>query len=233
MRKHVLMLSLMTIFILSCSQNDEKTTLEPVNGVFTKSSFNKQIEELTTNAEFKNIISKRFNSTNLKSGKQSNNQGNGAFLVQNSLGWLWVVFADGKMIYIWASEREPLTILPNGSAHFQYKSKGPTCKIFDEENFNTLYSNESYDVKTGDFVSNFISTYWKLELGPFTLYFPEQLQSSSVLKMNTTVNNSFPIEDENFNWIGWTDATVEKNVSIKTVEVGNSNANPVLQLDIK
>lgn len=235
MRKHLFMVSLLTLFILSCSQNDETTTTEPVNSVLAKTSFKKQVENLTTNVAFKNLILNRFNPSNLKSGKLSNNQSNGAFVVQYNLNLSFGFFKDGNLIFVGSTEPGTLRILPNGLAHFQYKTTAPYCDIVDA-NWNTLYSNYCYEVGTGEFFLNFISAYEKFEFewgGEITtIYFPTDLQSSTVLKMNTTVNNAFQVYDEDWNWIGCTDATEEKNVTIKYVQVGNIKANPVLQIDI-
>lgn len=233
MRKHVIMLSLLTIFILGCSQNEERTVTEPVNSVLTQAAFKKQVESLTTNVAFKKAISDRLNTSNLK----TNNQDNGALVVQNNLGLIFSFFGNGKIIFVGSSEIGTLKILPNGLAHFQVKTNGPNCVIFDT-NWNLLYSNanECNEVRTGDFFCNIISAYEKFDLTfggeILSYYYPTELQSSSVLKMNTTINNAFPVYDVVGDWISCTDATEEKNINVQYVNVGNSNANPVVQVII-
>ena len=228
MRKHVLMMSLMTFIFFGCGTNES----EPIQETQQKEFYSKMVKDLVANEDFRNY----FNSSNSAQDKPSYSRGNGnsVWFIENGYGALWGIgitndndtpdFPDDdfteKVVFLGGKSAD-IKVFKNGYARAQSSSNEAFCFVIDFSDFSFL-GNDCYETK-GHFNLK-VSGDLMVDEAPWgELFYVINYDSVFLHANNITINNeSITYDDvtgEPLYCNG--DATIEKSVSLKLVGDGN------------
>jgi len=230
MRKYFTIFAVLSVLIFSCNVEEQASNDDSSAIQMRQNELQKEVLSLFKNETYKTTVFNHFDKTKSKSG----NQGNGILVIKNNLS-IFNAFdiGDNKMLFVGGDfDGSTISIMPNGYARFKNKSDHPFCFILDFNTFTSTYSNDFYDERAGSYFSNFVSDYEEFSPIPgLTFYFPgTDIQTSSVLKMNTLINNAQPILNEFWELIGVTEPTEELSVSVNLVEAKGKQ--PVVKVQV-
>lgn len=220
MKTKIFLLSVITAFLFSCS-NQEDEQPQVVN---RPQAIKNEIVDLANSPDFRRVMNEQAASTIDRGGTANR----GVTVIDNNSGTLLFAFdmPDNKLLLCGAADTSgTVAIMPNNTARFTIRSSEPFAYIFDLTTFELLLANETDADKTGSMFFNVLATYEIVNYGFGDVYRISQPRSSSVFRLNTSVSNSFFIYDDMYNVIGVTPETVRKNVSVRQVNVPNSNGN--------
>lgn len=218
-------MSLVAVFFLSCSNSENNANQKTAKQL----AYEKQVKELVHNPEFRNAITNLYHSPTMRDG----NPNRGAFTINNTELFLYGFTLPNDRILICASldTYGTITILPNGSARFTTRSNEPYAAIIDINTFQYVFSNDADVDKLGSMFINYVSKYELINYGFGDIYYPTEPQSAGVLRLETSVSDSQPIYDDQYNVIGYTPETVRKNLRVRNIEAPNSSGN--INFDIR
>jgi len=214
MKKLVLIMSVMALFLFNCSSEDS-ATIDIQNVSDTQDVFTEQVNEIISNVEFQDMMTTQMH-------QRDGNEGNGVFVIQNPFSFIMGQMVDGKILFIGSFEDQYIAFMPNGTARFFAHSNNPLGAVVNLATFSTDYSNDCYDDPTGHFNSNVIGTYTEVVFPFGTVYFMDELQSASVMNGHTEVSDAQPIYNDIFEQIGCTDATEYKTLRVRPDGDGGS-----------
>jgi hypothetical protein len=226
MKTRILLISLVTLFFLGCSNSESDTPQNSAKNL----AIEKQVNETLLNPELRKAITEHFNSTMSRGG----NQDQGAFVIENnaSIKYGFPLGGDKVLLCSASDTNGTIAFLPNGTARFMTRNNEPLAFIVELPSFKTIYSNELDLNKAGKIFSNLVSYYIKVNYGFGDLYFQREPVSGSVFRLDTTISDSLPIYNEFGELISTTPETERKNVSVRTVVVPNSNGKMLFEVNI-
>jgi len=245
MKKQVLIIGVLALFMFSCS-NEEATNFEESNLKLEKEgSLAITMKQLLSNVEFQNKLNKTFKVNEFSKGQDN---GGGAIFVESRFGSNYG-FPTSEGIY-WLSSsnvEDQIKLMPDGTAKFSTKSKNPSASLTDW-NWNTIYSNDCIENKTGTFIANLRASYFSFTIDIFDPVTWEPTGETVTLYFadlgNTPYNSAFVIEGSNikinnatssFDYETWEtlcndDATEEHNLFIKQVISRSGHTNFSIEL---
>lgn len=206
MKKSILLLFVVSIFTLSCS-NEAVDNFDNQSLELNKSGqMADLVQKLSTSQEFRNMVS----SQNMH--RNSNGEGNGVMILQSQWGIFYGALMDNSL-YLIGGSGGSIDHMPNGRARFRVHTNNPSAAVLDFSTFSTTYSSDCIEGPLGSFNYNYISEYIVEVFEPipgvvFTFYTPTGENASAESRSgHCNVSDAQPILDENFEIIGCTDAT--------------------------
>jgi hypothetical protein len=232
MKNKLLIMSIMTFVFFGCTTSEIETQIEGTA----------DLSVILSSKEFQNAVSNKLNvnigNDKFTSTSRGQNKGNGVVVVQSAFQTLYFFFTDqGPIIFSAGNSPDSVKLLPTGLAQFSAKSSSPQCSVLDF-NFNTIYSNDCLERRTGHLNVNVITAVDIVEFPFGTGYFPKievdengnpifYDKTANIFKAtNVKVNDQQVIYDENFEPIGCTEASVEHFVSLKSIFIRNREGEP-------
>jgi len=241
MKNKFLIMSIMTLIFFGCTTSEIETQIEDTAN----------LSVILSNKEFQNAVSNKLDvkigNDKFTSTSRGQNKGNGVVVVQSVFQTIYFFFTDqGPIIFGADNGPDSVKILPTGLAQFSTKSSSPICAVLDS-GFNTIYSNDCLERRTGHLNVNVITAVDIVEFPFGTGYFPKievdengnpifYDKTANIFKAtNVKVNDQQVILDENFEPIGCTEATVEHFVSLKSIFIRNREGEPrrIFDYDLK
>jgi len=230
MKKHVLLMSIMTLMFFGCSKNES----ESIQEANLSHSYSKMVKDLVSNKDFRSYFrnnSEHSRSVNSKSTVMDN--GNGVWFIENGEGAIWSIgirndndtpdFPDDdfteKVVFL-AGKTSDIKVFKNGRAMAQSSSNNVSCFVIDFSDFSFL-SNDCYDIK-GHFNLKLDGTLM-VDEAPWGTVYSISGGSTFLHANNITISNESITYDEETGEPLYCngDATVEKSVSLKLVGDGS------------
>ena len=230
MKKNVLMMSILALIFLGCSNSES----EPLQETQQREFSSKMIKDLVANEDFRNYFKNNTNSTGntYSRSSNSNGNGNGVWFIENGQEAFWAIglnndndtpdFPDDdyteKVVFL-GGKTTDIKVFKNGRAMAQSSSNNALCFVLDFSDFSSL-TNDCYD-KKGHFNLKLDGTLGVDEAPWGTVYFIDG--GSTFLHANniTVSNETITYDDVTFEPLYCNgDATIEKSVSLKLVGDG-------------
>jgi len=214
MKKQVLIIGVLALFMFSCS-NEEATNFEESNLKFEKKS---EMTKFLKSEEFKNYLSTKNKQSNDLSKIAGNNSDNGKMILQSPWGIAFgaINFQTWEMVFIGGDGK--IEKLPNGRAKFSVHTNNPWA--FHSSDISL--SSDCVDGPLGTFNYSLISEYTVevIDFGGgfvFTFYTPTGENSSAESgNGHCKVSDAQPIYDyETWEMLGCSEATIYKTIKIK------------------
>lgn len=214
MKKQVLIIGILALFMFSCS-NEEATNFEESNLKFERKS---EMTKFLKSEEFKNYLSTKNKQSNDLSKIAGNNSDNGKMILQSPWGIAFgaVSFSPTfQMTFIGGDGA--IEELPNGRAKFSVHTNNPWAF----HSSDTSLSSDCVDGSLGTFNYSLISEYTVevIDFGGgfvFTFYNPTGDGTATSGNGHCKVSDAQPIYDyETWEILGCTEATIYKTISIK------------------
>ena len=222
MKKHVLIMSIMTLIVFGCSTKESEDILE----TNLELSSTKMLQNLVDNEDFRAYFNPKSNRSSTANLKSNGNNGNGVMFIEDGQGGFWLIGIrddngtpddesddfTGKLLLLGGNSGD-IQVLPNGKAKAHSSSNNVFCGVIDLTDFSSL-SNDCYDVK-GHFNLKITGTLVEIEDPWGTFYFINE-DSLFLHANNITVSNETVTYDEETGEPLYCngDATVEKSVSV-------------------
>jgi len=244
MKKLLSIIGIVALISFSCS-NEEATNFEESNLKLQKDGSSIVMKQLLSNVEFQNKLNKVLKVNELAKGQDDKG---GAIFVESRFGSSYG-FATPEGIY-WLSSsntEDQIKLMPDGTAKFSTKSNNPSASLTDW-NWNTIYSNDCIENKTGTFIANLRASYFSFTIDIYdpvtweptgevvTIYFADlgntPYNSAYVIQgSNIKINNATMSYDYE-TWESWCndDATEEYNLFIKQVISRSGHTNVSIEL---
>lgn len=214
MKKQVLIIGVLALFMFSCS-NEEATNFEEANLKFEKQS---EMTKFLKSEEFKDYLSTKKKESNDLSKIAANSSDNGKMILQSpwDLSFASFNFQTGEFILIGGNGK--IEKLPNGRAKFSVHTNNPSAFHSSE----IFLSNDCIDGPSGTFNFNVICDYTVEvydfgEWGIFTFYsMTDENSSATSGNGHCKVSDAEAIYDwDTFEKLGCTDATIYKTIKVK------------------
>lgn len=203
MKNSILLLFVVSLLAFSCS-NEAVDNVEDQNLELSNSSRMADLsQKLFEIPEIRDLFS-----TN---AMQRNNGENGVMILQDQWGIFYGAM-NNNMLYLIGGDGS-IDLLPNGRARFRVHTNNPSAAVLDFSTFSTTYSSDCIEGPLGAFNYNYISEYIVEVFEPipglvFTFYTPTGENASNETRNgHCNVSNAQAMFDENFEFIGCTDAT--------------------------
>ena len=225
MKKRVLLVSIMALFIFGCNTSETETQIDDPTSA---------MKELIQNPDFQNAIN---SSAALRSeNSKDENNGNGVMIADTGLFQFFIFSTPDNIIFSYAPDGNFFVkVMSEDKAQFFVRTNEPHYEILDPD-WNFMYSNLCDEKKVGHLNVNLTSGYDFLDFGPdFQLYFPAPpFTSANILTASGKVNDAAQIINE-FGEIECNEPTLEMKLSITSLFRDNShNGNePVIKVTLK
>lgn len=240
MKKLLLIIGVVALISFSCSNEDATQFPESNLKLEKDGSSSIVLKQLLSNVEFQNKLNKILKVNELSKGQDN---GNGVLFVETRFGSNYA-FATPEGIY-WLSSsnaEDQIKLMPNGTAKFSTKSNNPSAS-FTDWNWNTVYSNDCIENKTGTFTVNLRASYFSFTIDIYDPITWEPTGETATLYYadlgNTPYNSAFVINGSNIKinnatmsydfetWESWCndDATEAHSLFLKQVisRTGHTN----------
>lgn len=219
MKKHVLLMSIMALFIFSCDSAESE--LQTPKDISLTSQFLQN-----TNLVDNGIMSRKANSKNENSNGVIVVEGGGAF--SNFIGF----FAFPYLVFVYDLNEdgspEPMVdvkIFNDDKAQFTANINRPIVEISNLITGEIVYSNICDDKKIGHLQVNWIASYDVLDFGFGPMYFanPEGATTTNNLQLSAKVNDSFVLTNPETGEGDCNEATSTRNIKLTSVDRINNN----------
>jgi hypothetical protein len=229
MKKHFFAISIATLLLFGCSNNET----EPIQEANLTLNYSKMIKEIVDNEDFNTYLNTK--SKNLEStyNKSSDNNGKGVMFVEgggafsNFIGF----FTYPYLVFVYDLDDEgnpaamvDVKVFSEDKAQFTANVNRPGVEI---SNFETgeFYSNICDDKKIGHLQVNWIASYNVIDFGFGPLYManPEGASTTNNLQLSAKVNDSFVLTSPETGEGECNDANITKSIKLTFVAKENNN----------
>lgn len=226
MKKHILIISILTLMSYSCSNED--APIDAANLSLEKQDLlTTSMSKLVKSKEFKVYLNEKFPQTNAQNKTSGNGDNHGIIILVDDIGIIFAAFNPATSSLTFIGGQGKIEKMPNGKAKFSVHTNNPEASVIDFTTFESI-SSECIDGKRGVFNYNFTSEYFVDVFEPipglvFTSYIPTGENSSAESAGgHCKISDAQPIYNDDFTEvIGCSEATQFKTVILK----GNRNAN--------
>ncbi|WP_191859384.1 CBM20 domain-containing protein [Hanstruepera ponticola] len=207
--KNSILIIAMALFTFSCNTEELSEPIEQNITLENTRNLSENIKILQSSSEFREFIA---------SGDLERNTGNGIMLLDDGFNLSYAA-NTGESLYIIGGTGS-IEAMPNGRARFSIHTNNPSAAVIDLATFSTTYSSDCVEGPLGTFNYNFISEYEVVVFEPipglvFTLYMPTgENASNESANGHCKVSNAQAMYDENFEFIGCTEATEYKTMRL-------------------
>lgn len=208
MKNSILIIAL-ALFTFSCNTEELSEPIEQNITLENTRNLSENIKILQSSSEFREFIA---------SGDLERNTGNGIMLLDDGFNLSYAA-NTGESLYIIGGTGS-IEAMPNGRARFSIHTNNPSAAVIDLATFSTTYSSDCVEGPLGTFNYNFISEYEVVVFEPipglvFTFYMPTgENASNESANGHCKVSNAQAMYDENFEFIGCTEATEYKTMRL-------------------
>ena len=220
--KNSLVIIVLALFTFSCSTEEVSEPIDQNVNLERNTSLSESIEILKSSSEFREFITSR---------QYQRNNDNGIMLLTDGYN-LSFAANTGESLYI-IGGMGSIEAMPNGRARFSIHTNNPSAAILDLATFSTTYSSDCLEGSLGTFNYNYISEYVVEVFEPipglvFTTYIPTGVNASrESVNGHCEISDAQTMFDENFEFIGCTDATEYKTMRIRP----NGNVGAIITLE--
>ncbi|WP_053972414.1 hypothetical protein [Mangrovimonas sp. ST2L15] len=206
MKNSILLLFVLSVITFSCSDEGVNDSIEQDLNLGKSNYMVELTNRLSESQEFKEIIADR--------QLQKKGEGNGLGLLSDGYSLTYFAITEEELIFI--GGLGTIQQMPNGKAKFSIHTTDPSGAILSIATFMSTHTSTCVDGPQGTFNYNLISEYEELELFPgYILYLPTGVNASAEsANGHCNVNNAVPIYDETYTWVGCTDPTDSKVISL-------------------
>lgn len=219
MKKHVLLVSMMALFIFCC--DSAETELQTPKDISLTSQF-LQSTKLVDNG----IMSRKANSKNENNNGVIVVEGGGAF--SNFIGFItfpYIVVAYDLNVDGSPEPMVDVKIFNEDKAQFTANINGPSVEISNLITGEIVYSNICDEKKIGHLQVNWIASYDVLDFGFGPIYFANSGDATTTnnLQLSAKVNDSFVLTNPETGDGDCNGATSTRNIKLMFIQKANNN----------
>ncbi|HEY5689184.1 MAG TPA: hypothetical protein VIS27_12845 [Yeosuana sp.] len=243
MKKQVVIILGLALLSFSCSTEEVAKSQERNLKLEKDTSLSIVMKQLLLNVEFQNKLNKTLKVNEFSKGQDN---GNGVIFVETRNGSNYAFATPEGIFWLSSSNTEDqIKLMPDGTAKFSTKSKNPSAS-FTDWNWNTIYSNDCIENKTGTFTVNLRAAYFSFTIDIYdpvtweptgetaTIYFADlgnpPYDSAFVIQgSNIKINNSLYTDPDTWE-SSCNDATEEYDFFIKNITSKSGQNNFSIEL---